>query len=275
MTATPIPRTLSLTTYGDLDVSVLDELPPGREAICTIHRTATARREVVELVRCAADAGHQGVRSLPTRRRSRRAWRRSRRPPQWHASGARRCQGGGWGYWHGRMAASERDEVMSAFCARERACARGDDGGRGRAGCAECHAHGRRARRTIRAGSAPPVAGPGGARAVSLRLRACQSRAAQGCGPRTLHTLRRRRTGLWWPRGTSSLRGPGDALGTRQWGLPRFRVADLARDADLLERGSRTRGAVRRGSRPGAAEWPGCRPGAALRAGAGRLRARA
>src|SRR5206468_3592818 len=59
MTATPIPRTLALTAYGDLDVSVLDERPPGRTPIRTVWRTASERRAILELVRREVEAGRQ------------------------------------------------------------------------------------------------------------------------------------------------------------------------------------------------------------------------
>lgn len=59
MTATPIPRTLAMTLYGDLDVSVIDELPPGRQEIKTIHRTDIYRAKVMEFVRSEVDKGRQ------------------------------------------------------------------------------------------------------------------------------------------------------------------------------------------------------------------------
>jgi len=59
MTATPIPRTLALTLYGDLDVSTLDELPPGRPPIKTYHRPSARRRQVYEFVRAQVDEGRQ------------------------------------------------------------------------------------------------------------------------------------------------------------------------------------------------------------------------
>ncbi|MES2703559.1 MAG: ATP-dependent DNA helicase RecG [Bacteroidota bacterium] len=59
MTATPIPRTLAMTLYGDLDVSVIDELPPGRQEIKTVHRRDATRAKVMEFMRSEVDRGRQ------------------------------------------------------------------------------------------------------------------------------------------------------------------------------------------------------------------------
>jgi ATP-dependent DNA helicase RecG len=59
MTATPIPRTLAMTAYGDLDYSVMDELPPGRQPVTTVHRYETARASVMDFVRTEIDKGRQ------------------------------------------------------------------------------------------------------------------------------------------------------------------------------------------------------------------------
>jgi ATP-dependent DNA helicase RecG len=59
MTATPIPRTLAMTLYGDLDVSVIDEMPPGRQEIKTVHRTEMHRARVMDFVRSEIDKGRQ------------------------------------------------------------------------------------------------------------------------------------------------------------------------------------------------------------------------
>jgi ATP-dependent DNA helicase RecG len=59
MTATPIPRTLAMTAYGDLDYSVMDELPPGRQPITTVHRYETARADVMDFARSEIDKGRQ------------------------------------------------------------------------------------------------------------------------------------------------------------------------------------------------------------------------
>jgi ATP-dependent DNA helicase RecG len=59
MTATPIPRTLAMTAYGDLDYSIMDELPPGRQPVTTVHRYETARASVMDFVRTEIDKGRQ------------------------------------------------------------------------------------------------------------------------------------------------------------------------------------------------------------------------
>ncbi len=59
MTATPIPRTLAMTAYGDLDYSVMDELPPGRQAVTTVHRYDTNRTKVMEFIKSEIAAGRQ------------------------------------------------------------------------------------------------------------------------------------------------------------------------------------------------------------------------
>ncbi len=59
MTATPIPRTLAMTAYGDLDYSIMDEMPPGRQPITTVHRYDTRRAQVMDFIRTEIDAGRQ------------------------------------------------------------------------------------------------------------------------------------------------------------------------------------------------------------------------
>jgi ATP-dependent DNA helicase RecG len=59
MTATPIPRTLAMTAYGDLDYSIMDELPPGRHPVTTVHRYETKRASVMDFIRTEIDKGRQ------------------------------------------------------------------------------------------------------------------------------------------------------------------------------------------------------------------------
>jgi ATP-dependent DNA helicase RecG len=65
MTATPIPRTLAMTAYGDLDYSVIDELPPGRQPITTVHRSETHRSKVMDFIRAEIDKGRQAYIIFP------------------------------------------------------------------------------------------------------------------------------------------------------------------------------------------------------------------
>ena len=59
MTATPIPRTLAMTAYGDLDYSVIDELPPNRKPILTVHRYETSRSQVMDFIKAEIQKGRQ------------------------------------------------------------------------------------------------------------------------------------------------------------------------------------------------------------------------
>ena len=59
MTATPIPRTLALTAYGDLDYSIMDEMPPGRKPITTVHRMEYARPQVMDFIKSEIKKGRQ------------------------------------------------------------------------------------------------------------------------------------------------------------------------------------------------------------------------
>ncbi len=65
MTATPIPRTLAMTAYGDLDYSVIDELPPGRQPVTTVHRFESQRSKVMEFLRSEIDKGRQAYIIFP------------------------------------------------------------------------------------------------------------------------------------------------------------------------------------------------------------------
>ena len=65
MTATPIPRTLAMTAYGDLDYSVMDELPPGRQPVTTVHRFDSRRVQVMDFIRTEIDAGRQAYIIFP------------------------------------------------------------------------------------------------------------------------------------------------------------------------------------------------------------------
>src|SRR5439155_1243621 len=118
MTATPIPRTLALTLYGDLDVSVLDELPPGRRPVVTVARTESKRREIYAFLRDEIGRGRQAYVVYPLVEESealdlKAATDMARHLaedvfPDLHV-----------GLMHGRLGFEEKDEAMRRFKARE------------------------------------------------------------------------------------------------------------------------------------------------------------
>jgi ATP-dependent DNA helicase RecG len=117
LTATPIPRSLALTLYGDLDVSTLRERPPGRGSVRTGLRTAGQRERVLEFVRGECGRGRQAYVVLPVIEDSERADLRA-------ATTMRQALAARWpelvvGLVHGRLKAEERDETMRRFRAGE------------------------------------------------------------------------------------------------------------------------------------------------------------
>ena len=118
MSATPIPRSLALTVYGDLDVSVLDEKPPGRLPIVTTMRPESARDRVMSFVNSQLDAGRQAYVVYPVIEESERSDLRAATQMAEELSAgvfaARRV-----GLLHGRLKSDGKDAVMRAFLARE------------------------------------------------------------------------------------------------------------------------------------------------------------
>ncbi len=164
MTATPIPRTLALTVYGDLDVSVIDEMPPGRSPIITRLYFESRRREAYQLMESELAKGTgRSTWSIPWSRRRRRATSRPR--PRWRPI-SRRTSFPRWkvGLLHGRMKGEEKEAVMAAFKTGASPYPGLDHGHRGRRGRAERDGHGHRASRALRPGPAPPAPRQGGER---------------------------------------------------------------------------------------------------------------
>jgi ATP-dependent DNA helicase RecG len=117
LTATPIPRSLALTLYGDLDVSTLREKPPGRGAVRTAIRTGAQRERVLEFVRTECGTGRQAYIVLPVIEESERADLRA--ATTMAQSLAARWPERRVGLVHGRLKAEDRDDVMRRFRAGE------------------------------------------------------------------------------------------------------------------------------------------------------------
>ena len=229
MTATPIPRTLALTAYGDLDVSVIRELPPGRQPVATRLAPESRRREVYELVRRELRAGRQGYVVYPLVEESEKVDLKA-------ATGmARRLAEDVFpdfrvGLVHGRMKPDERDAVMTAFGAGEidllvatTVIEVGIDVANAtvmlvehaeRFGLAQLHQlRGR--------------VGRGPHRAYCILLH--QGRMSDAAGAR-LDAVAGTADGFEIAEHDLEIRGPGDFFGTRQSGLPALKVGDLLRD---------------------------------------------
>ena len=233
MTATPIPRTLAMSAYADLDCSIIDELPPGRTPVNTIVVSDQRRSEVIERVKQGCEEGKQAY---------------------WvctliEESEALQCQAAedtaillqeqlgelNIGLVHGRLKSQEKADIMARFKAGELQLLV--------------------ATTVIEVGVDVPnaslmvIENPerlGLAQLHQLRGRVGRGQAASHCvllykaplgqqGKERLSTMRETSDGFKIAEKDLELRGPGELLGTRQTGLWEFKVADLQRDKALLD----------------------------------------
>ena len=118
MTATPIPRTLALTTYGDLDVSVMREMPPGRQPIKTIAKPESRRDEIYDFVREQIDAGRQVYVIYPLVEESEKVDLKAATEMADHLA-QDVFQAYRVALLHGRMKPDEKERVMAAFARGE------------------------------------------------------------------------------------------------------------------------------------------------------------
>src|SRR5690606_27180288 len=114
MTATPIPRSLALTVYGDLDISILDELPPGRQPVKTVLKTEASRSEVYSVLKSHLDQGRQAYIVYPLIEESEKVDLKAATEMADHLS-KDVLQGYSVGLIHGRMSSDERDQIMNRF----------------------------------------------------------------------------------------------------------------------------------------------------------------
>ena len=232
MTATPIPRTLAMAAYADLDTSIIDELPPGRRPVKTVALPDSRRAEVVGRVRSACQSGQQAYWVCPLIDESDvldfQAAEVSHQMLS-EALPALRI-----GLVHGRMKNAVRDEVMREF----------------KAGNIDVLV----ATTVIEVGVDVPNASlmiienterMGLSQLHQLRGRVGRGAAQSHCvmlyrqplgklARSRLAVLRDTNDGFVVAQRDLELRGPGELLGTRQTGLPEYRVANLVRDADLM-----------------------------------------
>jgi ATP-dependent DNA helicase RecG len=238
MTATPIPRTLALTLYGDLDLSVLDELPPGRTPVITRAVPDERAPEVWDFVGKQIAAGHQAYVVYPVieenEERELKAAQQMHRQlrekifPNLHV-----------GLLHGRLDADEKEHVMREFQqgkieilvattvievgvdvpnATVMVIEHAD-----RFGLAQLH----QLRGRI---------GRGAAKSYCVLM--CGAKVSEE-GERRLEAMVRSNDGFQIAELDLELRGPGEFFGTKQAGIPSFRVANIIRDRELLEAAKR------------------------------------
>jgi ATP-dependent DNA helicase RecG len=233
MTATPIPRTLTLTLYGELDVSIIDELPPGRKPVRTHWKTPEERLKVYEGVRKLIQEGRQAYVICPLIDESDKLQVRAAEQMAEHLQKDvfpdLRV-----GLLHGRMKPAEKEAVMDAF----------------RAGELDILV----STTVIEVGVDVPNAAAiviedadrfGLAQLHQLRGRVGRSEHQSYCvlianpksddGQRRMDIMTRTNNGFLIAEEDLRIRGPGEIYGTRQSGMPSFRVADLVKDMRLLE----------------------------------------
>ena len=238
MTATPIPRTLALTTYGDLDVSVMREMPPGRYPIKTIAKPESRRDEIYDFVRRQLDEGRQAYVIYPLVEESEKVDLRAATEMADHLAQdifpAYKVA-----LLHGRLKQDEKDRVMGAF-------ARGEY-------------HILVSTTVVEVGVDVANAGvmlvEHAERFGLSQLHQLRGRVGRGVhqsycillyqyplsdqGRERLKALTETTDGFVIAERDLALRGPGDFFGTRQSGMPTLRVGDLLRDHAIMEEARR------------------------------------
>ncbi len=233
MTATPIPRTLAMVAYADLDTSVIDELPPGRKPIKTVVIPEGRRSEVISRVREACLNGSQVYWVCPLIEESEKIECEAAEDTCEVLAG--QLPELRVGLVHGRMKAQEKEEVMQRFKQGEidllvatTVIEVGVDVPNAslmiienseRLGLSQLH----QLRGRVGRGSKDS--------SCVLLYKGNLSQMAKS----RLQTIRESNDGFYIAQKDLELRGPGEVLGTRQTGVIGFRVADLARDEELLD----------------------------------------
>ncbi len=232
MTATPIPRTLAMAAYADLDISVIDELPPGRQPVTTIAIPDNRRDEVIARVRMACESGQQAYWVCPLIEESEVLdYQAAEASYEMLTQALPRVR---VGLVHGRMRPVEKERGMQAF----------------KQGLIQLLV----ATTVVEVGVDVPNASlmivENAERMGLSQLHQLRGRVGRGAmqshcvlvykpplgriAKTRLSVLRDTNDGFVVAQRDLELRGPGELLGTRQTGLPEYRVADLVRDAELM-----------------------------------------
>ena len=233
MTATPIPRTLAMTLYGDLDVSIIDELPPGRKPVKTEHRTADHAESVYSFLKKQIDEGRQAYVVYPVIEESETNAMKAAEKMYEHLS-REVFPGIMVGLMHGRLPAAEKESTMEQFkrggikiLVSTTVIEVGVDVPNAtvvvieqaeRFGLAQLHQlRGR--------------VGRGAGQSYCILITERMSDAAK----ERIRTLVDSNDGFFIAEMDLKLRGPGEFFGTKQSGLPSLRVANILRDKEILE----------------------------------------
>ena len=233
MTATPIPRTLAMTVYGDLDVSVIDEMPPGKKPVHTVVMGESRRDKVYLTIKEEIAKGHQAFIVYPLVEESETLDLKDAKKMAEHLQKDifPHCK---VGLVHGRIKEKEKDEVMRQFLENKiqilvstTVIEVGIDVPRAslmiiehaeRFGLSQLHQlRGRVGRRDIPSSC------------ILLADYKCSADARK-----RLKIMEKTTDGFLLAEEDLLIRGPGDFLGTRQSGMPDFRVASIIRDARIL-----------------------------------------
>ncbi len=234
MTATPIPRTLALTIYGDLNVSVIDELPPGRQKITTRWVKEANREKLYAQIEKEIQRGRQAYIVYPLVEESEKLEEVKAATEMADHFQADVFPHLRVGLLHGRMRSVEKQDVMGRFKNREidilvstTVIEVGIDvpnaslmliENAGRFGLSQMHQLRGRVGRGTHKSSCHLIIGP-----------------TTEDGIRRIKAMTRTNDGFELAEADLEIRGPGEFFGTRQSGLPDFKIANILRDASLLE----------------------------------------